>query len=93
VNLIGGITALLLGIILLISWVEELIWFLKGIIPIFFILGGAISTYLSAEENKDIRRAELESNRKYCPPSKDYNRELAKLKIEITNIKTNHSKS
>lgn len=84
VALVGGIAALLLGVIGLISWWDEFIWLLKGVIPVLLILGGALATYLGAEEVKDKRRAELESAREpFAPPAKD----VDKYKLEVSELK------
>ncbi len=88
VALVGGIAALLLGVIGLISWWDEFIWLLKGVIPALLILGGALATYLGAEEVKDKRRAELEAAREpFTPPAEDvdkYKREVAELKAKLS---------
>jgi len=51
--LVGGIIALVLGLLGLIIWWDHLIQFLLAIIPIGLILGGALATYLGIEEWKD----------------------------------------
>jgi hypothetical protein len=52
-SLLGGIIALVLGIIFLISWFREFIHVLQGTLPVLFILGGILAAYLGAEELKD----------------------------------------
>lgn len=90
VALVGGIAALLLGLIGLISWWDEFIWLLKGVLPVLLILGGALATYLGAEEYKDKRRAELESVREPFAPAADdaekYKREVAELKAKLASM-------
>ena len=52
-SLIGGIVALILGIIFIIYWWGSFIDVLMGTLPALFILGGALATYLGIEELKD----------------------------------------
>lgn len=96
VALVGGVAALLLGLIGLISWWDEFIWLLKGVIPVVLILGGALATYLGAEEVKDKRRAELESAREpFAPPADDvdkYKREVAELKAKLAAMESDQPK-
>lgn len=51
--LIGGIVAMVLGLIGLIVWWEHFIQALLAIIPLMLIVGGALATYLGIEEWKD----------------------------------------
>jgi hypothetical protein len=87
VALVGGLIALLLGIIGLISWWDEFLWLLKGCIPLFLLLGGALATYLGSEEMKDKRRAEMEKAREpFTPEPNDvekYKQEVAELKAKL----------
>jgi threonine/homoserine/homoserine lactone efflux protein len=48
--LLGGIVALILGIVGLIAWWADFLEVLKGVIPILLILGGALAIYLGIEE-------------------------------------------
>lgn len=52
-SLIGGIIASLLGLIFLIIWFGSFWEVLKGILPVLFIMGGALAAYLGYEEIKD----------------------------------------
>jgi len=85
--LVGGLAALLLGVIGLIAWWDEFLWLLKGCIPLMLILGGALATYLGAEEIKDKRRAEAEADREPFsaePENVDkYKQEVADLKAKL----------
>ncbi len=87
VALVGGLAALLLGLIGLIAWWDEFIWLLKGCIPVVLLLGGALAAYLGMEELKDKRRAELEAAREpQAPESPDvdrYKQEVAELKAKL----------
>jgi hypothetical protein len=48
--LLGGIVALIIGIVGLIGWWSEFLRVLKGIIPIILVLGGALAIYLGIED-------------------------------------------
>ena len=78
----GGIIALLLGIIGLITWWSDFLEILKGGIPIVLILGGALATYLGYEEYKD--RQTLES---LSESEEDLKQEVERLRKEIEELK------
>lgn len=92
VALIGGVAALVLGLIGLFGWWEEFVWLLKGVIPPVLLLGGALAAYLGSEEMKDKRRAELEAAREPFAPSADetekYKQEVADLKAKLAAMET-----
>jgi hypothetical protein len=50
--LLGGIVALIVGIVGLIGWWADFVLVLKGVIPILLVLGGALAVYLGIEEVK-----------------------------------------
>jgi len=50
--LLGGIVALILGVIGLIGWWSDFLAILKGMIPIILVLGGALAVYLGIEDIK-----------------------------------------
>ncbi len=95
--LVGGIIALILGLIGLIYWWPYFIKALLAIIPIGLILGGALATYLGIEEWKDTTRktedqsgtggvfdtAEAEKN-KYKAEAEKYKAELESLKKQAS---------
>ena len=58
--LLGGIVALIIGVVGLIAWWADFLEVLKGIIPILLILGGALGTYLGIEEVKTASSAKKE---------------------------------
>ena len=62
--LLGGIAALVLGVIGLIIWFFDFLMILKGMIPIALILGGALAIYLGIEDIKTSASGEEET-----PPS------------------------
>jgi hypothetical protein len=62
--LLGGIVALIIGVVGLIAWWADFLEVLKGIIPIILILGGALATYLGIEEVKTTSSAKKEESTK-----------------------------
>ena len=79
----GGIIALLLGIIGLITWWSDFLEILKGGIPVVLILGGALATYLGYEEYKDKKAMESLSE-----SEEDLKQEVERLKKEIEELKS-----
>ncbi len=49
---IGGTVALIIGFLGLAFWWSEFLRVLKGIVPIIFVLGGALAIYLGIEDIK-----------------------------------------
>lgn len=96
VALIGGLAALVLGVISLIGWWTEFIRLLMGVIPLVLLLGGALATYLGAEEMKDKRRAELEQAQEpFQPQGEDvdkYKEEVAELKAKLASMENEETK-
>jgi hypothetical protein len=74
-SLFLGIIALILGIVFLIKWFGLFIKGLMAIVPIFFIIGGALATYLGLEELKDKSSTE------------NYNNQTSELKSEVETLK------
>jgi flagellar basal body-associated protein FliL len=62
--LLGGIVALVFGVIGLIIWFFDFLMILKGLIPVVLILGGALAIYLGIEDIKTSASSEEET-----PPS------------------------
>jgi hypothetical protein len=50
--LLGGIVALVIGVIGLIAWWGDFLKVIRGIIPIILVLGGALAIYLGIEDLK-----------------------------------------
>ena len=96
VALIGGLAALVLGVIGLIGWWQEFIQLLMGVIPLVLLLGGALATYLGAEEMKDKRRAEMEQAQEpFQPQGEDvdkYKQEVAELKAKLASMEGEENK-
>ena len=80
--LLGGLVALILGIIGIIFWWSYFIKALMAGVPIMLILGGALATYLGMEEIKDKKAAESFDTEK-----DDLKREVDTLKEEIKGLK------
>ena len=59
--LLGGIAALVLGVIGLIVWFFDFLMILKGLVPIALILGGALAIYLGIEDIKTSASTEEET--------------------------------
>ena len=80
--LVGGLVALILGIIGIIFWWGYFLKALMAGIPVMLILGGALATYLGLEEMKDKKASEtFESDKD------DLKREVETLKEEIKGLK------
>jgi len=75
ISFLGGIIALVLGIISLIFWFKEFAEVLRGTMPVLFILGGVLAAYMGVEEIKD------------KSSSSGLNDETNELKNEVENLK------
>jgi hypothetical protein len=62
--LLGGIVALILGVIGLIGWWSDFLSILKGMIPIILLLGGALAVYLGIEDIKTTSAAPAPEEKK-----------------------------
>ncbi len=74
-SLIGGLAALVLGLVLLFSWGKSFLQVVMGTLPILLILGGALAAYLGFEEVKD------------KTASGNANEDAASLKNEVESLK------
>ena len=87
VALIGGLAALILGLIGIIGWWTDFLLIIKGSIPLILLLGGALAVYLGVEEIKDKNRAAQEAVQEpFAPESDDvekYKSEVAELKAKL----------
>ena len=86
--LLGGIVALVLGIIGIIFWWGPFIDILRGSIPLILLLGGALAAYLGFEELKDKRTADT-----FEDTSTDLKQEVETLKEEIKGLKKDDDNS
>ena len=80
--LLGGIAAVVLGLIGIIVWWGDFLLILRGSIPLVLLLGGALAAYLGFEELKDKRTADS-----FEDPSADLKEEVQTLKKEISELK------
>ena len=80
--LLGGLLALILGIIGIIFWWGYFIKALMAGVPVMLILGGALATYLGIEEIKDKSASES-----FDTGTGDLKSEVESLKEEIKELK------
>ena len=80
--LVGGLIALILGIVGIIVWWGYFLKALMAGVPVMLILGGALATYLGVEEIKDKKASESFDTEK-----DDLKREVDSLKEEIKGLK------
>lgn len=57
---LGGVAALVVGIILLIVWIEHLLTVILGLIPIILLVGGGFAAYSGYDEMKEKMAGEPE---------------------------------
>ena len=81
-SLVGGIIALILGIIFIIKWFALFLKGLMATLPALFILGGALAAYLGIEELKD--KSATDS---FDDDTSDLKSEVENLKEEIKELK------
>ena len=82
IALVGGIAALILGIIGLIGWWESFLIILMGSVPIMLILGGALAVYLGMEEIKEDKTSEIPAEN-----TDELKSEVENLKEELKELK------
>jgi uncharacterized membrane protein YqjE len=80
--LVGGLIALILGVIGIIFWWGYFLKALMAGVPLILILGGALATYLGIEEIKDKKASESFDTEK-----DDLKKEVDSLKQEINELK------
>ena len=80
--LVGGLVALILGIVGIIFWWTYFLKALMAGIPVMLILGGALATYLGIEEIKDKKASES-----FEPEKDELKKEVESLKEEIKGLK------
>jgi len=85
--LLGGIVALVLGLIGIIFWWGDFLDILRGSVPLILLLGGALAAYLGIEELKDKRTADT-----FEDTSTDLKQEVETLKEEIKELKKEDEK-
>ena len=87
VTLVGGIIALILGLLGLVYWWDPFIILLQAGIPLALILGGALATYLGIEEWKDSQSLAEQSSFTPDPEAERYKAEAEKYKAELDALK------
>lgn len=80
--LVGGLVALILGVIGIIVWWGYFLTLVMGAIPVILIMGGALAAYLGIEEIKDKKASES-----FEPEKDDLKKEVETLKQEIKDLK------
>ena len=81
--LVGGLVALVLGIIGISKWYVLFLKALLAGVPAMLILGGALAIYLGVEEIKDKRASE-----DFDSGTSDLKEEVETVKEEIKELKT-----
>jgi hypothetical protein len=87
VTLVGGIIALILGLLGLAYWWDPFIQLLQAGIPLVLILGGALATYLGIEEWKDSQALSESETYAANPDAERYKAEAEKYKNELETLK------
>ena len=87
VTLVGGIIALILGLLGLAYWWDPFIQLLQAGIPLVLILGGALATYLGIEEWKDSQALVESDTFAPDPEAERYKAEAEKYKAELAALK------
>ncbi|HIC91528.1 MAG TPA: hypothetical protein EYP21_05620 [Syntrophaceae bacterium] len=94
VALVGGIAAVLLGLVGFILWWRPFLELLQGGVPLMLVLGGALATYLGVEEVRDKYRSikerveeKPEEVEKLKEETEKYKKEVEDLKKEIESLK------
>ncbi|MEW6266546.1 MAG: hypothetical protein AB1641_26040 [Thermodesulfobacteriota bacterium] len=87
VTLVGGIIALILGLLGLVYWWDQFVIVLRAGIPLVLILGGALATYLGIEEWKDSQALSESGTYTPDPEVERYKAEAEKYKAELEAMK------
>jgi len=66
--LVGGVVALILGVVGLIVWWADFLLVLKGAIPIILLIGGVLGIYLGIEDVKTLSSSKKEETEKKSAP-------------------------
>jgi Tfp pilus assembly protein PilO len=85
---IGGAIACILGIIGLVVWWEPFVTMFKAILPVIFILGGAVAAYIGSQEVKDKIKAHREACRQPLDSGDgEQNQDLERYRNEVNQLK------
>jgi hypothetical protein len=82
--LVGGLVALVAGLVGLILFWKHFLVILAGGIPLLLLLFGGLATYLGLEEVKDKFSSAKETETSI---EEDYKKEIERLKAEIEELK------
>ena len=93
VTLVGGIIALILGLLGLALWWDPFIILLQAGIPLVLILGGALATYLGIEEWKDSQSILEQEAYTPDPEAERYKAEAEKYKQELESLKQSQTEA
>ena len=92
-TLVGGVIALVLGLLGLVYWWDQFIIILQAGIPLVLVLGGALAVYLGVEEWKDAQSAaESGAFNAMDAEAERYRAEAEKYKAELEAMKSQASK-
>ncbi|MFH1136946.1 MAG: hypothetical protein V1816_12800 [Pseudomonadota bacterium] len=92
-TLVGGVIALVLGLLGLLYWWEQFVIILQAGIPLVLVLGGALAVYLGLEEWKDAQSvAESGGFNAMDAEAERYRAEAEKYKAELEAIKNQGTK-
>ncbi|HDI78435.1 MAG TPA: hypothetical protein ENF54_02215 [Desulfobacteraceae bacterium] len=80
--LLGGLAALILGVIGVIIWWGYFVKALMAGVPALLVLGGALAAYLGFEEIRDKRASE-----QFDTEKEDLKKEVENLKEELRELK------
>ncbi len=92
-TLIGGIVAVVLGIIGLVVWFKPFLHLLAGAVPATLLLGGGLAFYLGFDELKDNwKKEDTTFDIPAGNESEKYKQEIDELKKEIEELKSEKPK-
>jgi hypothetical protein len=85
---IGGVIACVLGIIGLVVWWAPFVTMFKAMMPIIFILGGAVAAYIGSQEVKDKFKAHWEARRQPAPSDdNEQSQDVERYRNEVNQLK------
>lgn len=83
---VGGVVALVLGIIGIVFWWSYVLDLLKGVIPFMLIPVGALATYFGFDQIREKKTVEV-----YDPIKREFRREIDTLRQELDDLKNKRS--
>lgn len=88
VLMITGLISLLLGIVLFFVWFGYILALIKAVLPLVFIIGGAVASYLGWEELRERRSGPAidfsspDEASRYKAEAKAYQEKLNEIKVD-----------